>query len=487
MTASSSMPAGPDQGPHRRDETIAVAPETTNRGDGPSFAELGLPKPLTSALARTGITAPFAIQTATIPDALAGRDVLARARTGSGKTLAFGLPMLARLADAGPARSRRPLALVLVPTRELAMQVHDALEPLAHSLQVKLKLVAGGLSMSHQMSALQAGVHLVVATPGRLADLVRRGNCDLHDVRITVIDEADHMADMGFLPEVSAILDGHRSDRSAVALLGHSRRRRRHPDPPLHARPRPPLDRGERRGCGHDGAPGPPGAAEREVPDGSPDRGPRGSNPRLRAHQARGRPGGGAAPRGRGSGLLVARREVAARTEQRSRSFKNGTVPVLVATDVAARGIHVDDINLVLQVDPAGDSKDYLHRSGRTARAGGRGTVLTLVLPHQRREVERLTTGAGVTAAWHQMVRDDASGRQMVDALTGGREPSGIGVAEPRFRTERRSAPNRGPRRPAAAGGGYRGTRDAEHGRPAAHGQHRRGSSDRARQGDRQY
>jgi len=168
-------------------------------------------------------------------------------------------------------------------------------------------------------------------------------------------------------------------------------------------------------------------------------------------------------------------------------SFKNGTVPVLVATDVAARGIHVDDINLVLQVDPAGDSKDYLHRSGRTARAGGRGTVLTLVLPHQRREVERLTTGAGVTAAWHQMVRDDASGREMVDALTGGREPSGIGVAEPRLRTERRGAPNRGPRRPAAAGGGYRGTRDAEHGRPAARGQHRRSSSDRARQGDRQY
>src|SRR5665647_940517 len=207
MTASWSMPARPDEGAWHRDETIAVAPETTNHGDGPTFAELGLPKPLTSALARTGIIAPFAIQTATIPDALAGRDVLARARTGSGKTLAFGLPMLARLADAGPARSRRPLALVLVPTRELAMQVHDALEPLAHSLQVKLKLVAGGLSMSHQMSALQAGVHLVVATPGRLADLVRRGNCDLHDVRITVIDEADHMADMGFLPEVSAILE----------------------------------------------------------------------------------------------------------------------------------------------------------------------------------------------------------------------------------------------------------------------------------------
>ena len=487
MTASSSMPARPDEGPHHRDETIAVAPETTNRGDGPSFAELGLPKPLTSALARTGITAPFAIQTVTIPDALAGRDVLARARTGSGKTLAFGLPMLARLADAGPARSRRPLALVLVPTRELAMQVHDALEPLAHSLQLKLKLVAGGLSMSHQMSALQAGVHLVVATPGRLADLVRRGNCDLHDVRITVIDEADHMADMGFLPEVSAILadtvpTGQRLLFSATldGDVDTLIRRFMH-DPVRHL-----VVASEEAVATmeHLVLQVPPNAkyqtaARIAARDGR-------TLVFVRTKLAADR----VAAQLREAGVLACSLHGGKSQHERNsvlEGFKNGTVPVLVATDVAARGIHVDDINLVLQVDPAGDSKDYLHRSGRTARAGGRGTVLTLVLPHQRREVERLTTGAGVTAAWHQMVRDDASGRQMVDALTGGREPSGIGVAEPRFRTERRSAPNRGPRRPAAAGGGYRGTRDAEHGRPAAHGQHRRGSSDRARQGDRQY
>jgi len=486
MTARSSLPARPDGDANQTTTPIVAAANTEAPEGGPSFAELGLPKPLTAALARTGITTPFAIQIETIPDALAGRDVLARARTGSGKTLAFGLPMLARLADAGPARSRRPLALVLVPTRELAMQVHDALEPLAHSLQLKLKLVAGGLSMSHQISALQGGVHLVVATPGRLADLVRRGNCELGHIQATVLDEADHMADMGFLPEVTAILEGTAPrgqrllfsatlDSDVDALV----RRFMH-DPVRHSVV---ASKESVATMEHLVLQVPPNAKYQTAARIAAREGRTLVFVRTKLAADR------VAAQLREVGVLACALHGGKSQHERNSvlaGFKDGTVPVLVATDVAARGIHVDDVNLVLQVDPAGDSKDYLHRAGRTARAGGSGTVLTLALPHQRREVERLTTGAGVSAAWHQMHRDDEPGRRMVDELTGGREPSGIGVSEPRFRTERRGAPNRGPRRPAGSGG-YRGTRDGEHGRPAARGPQRRGSSDRARQGERQH
>jgi superfamily II DNA/RNA helicase len=304
---------------------------------------------------------------------------------------------------------------------------------------------------------------------------------------VTVLDEADHMADMGFLPEVTAILEdtaptGQRLLYSATldGDVDTLVRRFMH-DPVRHSI----VDSKEAVATmEHLVLQVPPNAkyqtaARIAARDGR-------TLVFVRTKLAADR----VAAQLREAGVLACSLHGGKSQHERNsvlEGFKNGTVPVLVATDVAARGIHVDDIKLVLQVDPAGDSKDYLHRSGRTARAGGHGTVLTLVLPHQRREVERLTTGAGVSATWHQMHRDDDTGRQMVDALTGGHEPSGIGVAEPRLRTERRGAPNRGPRRPAGSGGGYRGNRDAEHGRPAEHGQHRRGSSDRARQGDRQY
>jgi len=170
------------------------------------FALLGLPTPLVSGLERQGITAPFPIQRATIPDILAGNDVLGRGQTGSGKTLAFGLPMMTRIAG-DRARPKRPRAIILVPTRELALQVSDALEPLGRGLSLRMKTVVGGMSMGKQIEALRRGVEVVVATPGRLTDLMRQGECSLEDVQVTVLDEADHMCDLGFFPVVSAILE----------------------------------------------------------------------------------------------------------------------------------------------------------------------------------------------------------------------------------------------------------------------------------------
>ncbi len=200
------------------DETPDAAPQVT------TFAELGLPGELVRVLTREGITTPFEIQAATMPDALAGRDVLGRGQTGSGKTLAFGLPLLARVARSGRAQPHHPKALILVPTRELAMQVADALQPLGRSVGVFLKTAVGGVPYDRQMDALRRGVEVIVATPGRLGDLIERGACKLDDVEVTVLDEADQMADMGFLPEVTELLAKTPERRAAAALLGHTRR-----------------------------------------------------------------------------------------------------------------------------------------------------------------------------------------------------------------------------------------------------------------------
>ncbi len=357
---------------------------------GVTFASLGLPDALVQRLRRDGINEPFAIQAAAIPDALAGRDVLGRGQTGSGKTLAFGLPMLARL-EGRTAKPRKPLAIVLVPTRELAMQVHDALMPLAHVVGVRTRLIAGGMPYAKQISGLERGAELVIATPGRLSDLVERGSCDLREVEVAVLDEADHMAEMGFLPAITELLDmipvgGQRLLFSATLDRGVDGVVAKYLiDPVTHA-----TESGA--GVGHDD--GPPRAARRAQPQGRRhrrDRHPRGPHRRLRPDQARRGPrcraaaAAGVAAAALHGGLAQGARNAVLN------AFKEGTLPVLVATDVAARGIHVDDIGLVLQVDPPQDHKDYLHRAGRTARAGGRGTVVTLALPHQRRAVERLT------------------------------------------------------------------------------------------------
>ncbi|HKG51013.1 MAG TPA: DEAD/DEAH box helicase [Actinomycetales bacterium] len=408
---------------------------------------MGLPDRLVVRLNRDDITEPFAIQAAAIPDALAGRDVLGRGQTGSGKTLAFGLPLLARLAD-GRSQPRRPRGIVLVPTRELAMQVHDGLEPLAHVLGVRIKLVAGGLPYHKQISALERGVDILVATPGRLTDLVDRGACDLSAVEVTVLDEADHMCDMGFLPAVTELLDhtpahGQRLLFSAT-LDGDvdTLVRRFLVDPVTHST---------------DDAQATVTTMEHHVWLVRPNH----KAPLTAALAARAgrtvvfvRTKLGAdrvAEQLREQGVRTAALHGGLGQGARNRTlgaFKDGRIPVLVATDVAARGIHVDDVGLVVQADPPADHKDYLHRAGRTARAGGTGAVVTLVLPHQRRTVERLIAEAGVPAAPLPVRPDDDA----VLAVTGGAVPSGVAIAERDLLPPRRSASgSRGMRRPDGA------------------------------------
>jgi superfamily II DNA/RNA helicase len=419
------------------------------------FAALGLPERIVERLARDGITAPFPIQAATIPDAMAGRDVLGRGQTGSGKTLAFGLPMLARLADGTKAAPRRPRALVMVPTRELAMQVSDALEPLVHVLGLRHKLVAGGLSYTTQISALNRGVEVLIATPGRLKDLIERQAIELGDIEIAVLDEADHMADMGFMPEVTAILDqmpegGQRLLFSATLDNGIDDLVERYlTDPVTHST---------------DDAKASVTTMEHHVLLIDP------VHKKTITAEVANREGRtvvfvrtklGAdrvATQLREAGVFAAALHGGLNQGARNRvlgAFRDGSLPVLVATDVAARGIHVDDVSVVLQVDPPADHKDYLHRSGRTARAGDKGTVVTLALPHQKRTMERLTREAGVDLTAVKV----APGHELL-AATGASAPSGVPVPEDKVRRVLEGE-KRG-RRPGGHGGrpgGQRGPR----------------------------
>ena len=390
-------------------------------GPVPTFAQLGVLPELVSVLTRHGIDTPFPIQVATIPDALARRDVLGRGQTGSGKTLAFGLPLVSTLSGRRAA-PKRPLGLVLVPTRELAMQVHDALEPLGRALGLRLKVVVGGTSFPKQIDALRRGVEIVVATPGRLADLIRQGACHLDDVEITVLDEADHMADMGFLPAVSELLDqvkpgGQRLLFSATLDRGVDGLVRKYLTNPVTHSVAPAtasvdtMDHHLLLVAHDDKAAITAEIAGREGRTIMFVRTKHGAD-RLTTVLRR---------QGVSAGVLHGGRSQNARTRTLA-EFREGSVPVLVATDVAARGIHVDDVGLVVHVDPPGDPKDYLHRAGRTARAGETGTVVTLVLPHQEREVDSMTRKAGVKAL-RTKVRPGDSG---LGELTGARRPSGI-------------------------------------------------------------
>lgn len=402
----------------------AILPETSLPADA-GFAELGLPKPLINALARKGIEQPFAIQRACIPDALAERDVLGRGQTGSGKTLAFGLPMMARIAGE-PARPKRPRGLVIVPTRELAMQVHDALEPLGRGMSIRMKTVVGGTSMPKQIAALRRGVEVLVATPGRLLDLINRGACSLADVAVTVVDEADLMADMGFLPDLTKILDqvpdGQRMlfsatlDRDVDTIV-----KAYLTDPVTHALA--------------------PASASVDTMDhhllmvapkdkvavtaAIANRAGR-SMLFVRTKHAADRLTGQLNAVGVRAAALHGGKTQATRTRTLA-EFREGRVSALVATDVAARGIHVDGVSLVLHVDPPVDHKDYLHRAGRTARAGETGTVCTLVLPHQVRAAGRMAQRAGVRPERLRVTADDAD----LARVTGAAEPSGVPVPPP--------------------------------------------------------
>ncbi|MFJ2609865.1 DEAD/DEAH box helicase [Streptomyces sp. NPDC091279] len=380
----------------------AQAVETLEEAGEPqvSFSDLGLPEGVVRKLAQNGVTVPFPIQAATIPDALAGKDILGRGRTGSGKTLSFGLPALATLAG-GRTEKHKPRAIILTPTRELAMQVADALQPYGDVLGLKMKVVCGGTSMGNQIYALERGVDVLVATPGRLRDIINRGACSLSDVRIAVLDEADQMSDLGFMPEVTELLDqipagGQRMLFSATMENEIKTLVNRYlKDPVSHE-----VDaaQGAVTTMSHhilvvkpkDKAPVTAAIASRKGRTIIFVRTQLGAD-RI-AEQLR--------DAGAKADALHGGMTQGARTRTLA-DFKDGYVNVLVATDVAARGIHVDGIDLVLNVDPAGDHKDYLHRAGRTARAGRTGTVVSLSLPHQRRQIFRLMEDAGVDASRH--------------------------------------------------------------------------------------
>ncbi|MFF2045491.1 DEAD/DEAH box helicase [Kitasatospora sp. NPDC058170] len=453
---------GGRQGSSRQTEFAMPVSTTPALPAAESFDELDMPKALLSTLTRQGVTSPFPIQAATLPNSLAGRDVLGRGRTGSGKTIAFGLAVLARVAGQR-AEPRRPLALVLVPTRELAQQVTEALTPYAHSVRLKMATVVGGMSIGRQAQALNRGAEIVVATPGRLKDLIQRGDCQLDGVGIAVLDEADQMADMGFLPQVTELLEqvaegcqtmlfSATLDRNVDRLV-----RRFLKDPVTHS---------------VDPSAGAVSTMEHHVLHvqnfdknatiahiASRERGvimfidtKHGADRLVEDLLA--------------NGVKAAALHGGKSQPQRTRTleqFRTGAVTALIATNVAARGIHVDGLDLVVNLDPPSDHKDYLHRGGRTARAGESGTVVTLVLPNQRREMARMMATAAITPVTTRV----SSGDEELARITGARTPTGVPVviADPVVERPRRSAgrnrrsrPPYGERNPQAATGSGSGS-----------------------------
>ncbi|MGW2859448.1 DEAD/DEAH box helicase, partial [Streptomyces sp. NPDC001205] len=389
-----------------------------------AFADLDMPAALLKTLDAQGVTEPFPIQGATLPNSLAGRDILGRGRTGSGKTLAFGLALLARTAGRR-AEPKAPLAMVLVPTRELAQQVTDALTPYATAVNLRLTTVVGGLSITKQAGALRRGAEVMVATPGRLKDLIERGDCSLENVAITVLDEADQMADMGFMPQVTALLkqvepDGQRMLFSATLDANIDRLVRMFlTDPVVHS---------------VDPSAGAVTTMEHHVLYVLDETDKKAVTTRIAARDGRvimfldtKRSVDRLVKRLLASGVRAAGLHGGRSQPQRNRTldqFKNGQVTALIATNVAARGIHVDDLDLVVNVDPPTDHKDYLHRGGRTARAGESGSVVTLVLPEEKREMTKLMSFAGIRPRTAEI---KSSSEELV-RVTGAREPSGVPV-----------------------------------------------------------
>jgi superfamily II DNA/RNA helicase len=484
-------PADPYAGLDRALSEAAAQPEPASA----SFSQLGLDQPLITALAARDIHEPFAIQARALPDALAGRDVLGRAQTGSGKTLAFGLPMLTRLArseNGGGGRGRAPRGLVLVPTRELAQQVADVLTPLGRSVGVSVTTVYGGVPIGRQITRVRDGVDLIVATPGRLIDLLDRQVCTLGAIEITVLDEADHMADLGFLPAVTRILDETPAGGQRLLFSATLDRRvgqlvtRYLTDPALHAvAPQAASS----------------GTAEHsvlilDVQDKLPVAAEIASRPARTIFFVRTKHGADRLARQLTKSGVAAEAIHGNRNQnQRQRAldaFALGHPRVLVATDVAARGIHVDDVELVVHFDPPNDHKDYLHRSGRTARAGASGLVVTLAQEDQVRELQRMHDAAGVNAprhhvgVGHHLVRQIATTGTPVPPLPPA-APAAAGPAGPAGRPSR-SGP-RGDarrRRPQAGDGpGSRSGAGRSAGRAAGAGRDGSRADDRRRDGSR--
>jgi superfamily II DNA/RNA helicase len=420
------------------EDTAEVSLDTASS----SWAELGVSTELLSTLKRQGIDTPFPIQAKTLPDAISGRDVLGRGQTGSGKTLAFGLAMITRLAHR-KATAKHPLGIVLVPTRELAMQVTDALMPYAQAVELDIRLIAGGMPYAKQIDALKRGVPIVVATPGRLNDLVEQGHINLSKIEITILDEADQMCDMGFMPQIVEVLDMTKPNSQRLlfsatldADVDKIVRKYLH-DPVEHATN---SGKASVKTMTHylfitysEDKP----AILAEI-------GSRKGKTMFFARTQAGvdRIAKDLAHKGVPAGALHGGKTQAVRTRTLN-AFKEGLTNVLVATDVAARGIHVDGVSLVVHIDPPNDHKDYLHRAGRTARAGETGKVVTMIGPRQQKAVTAMTSRAGVDP---EVVKVKPMSKELV-AITGAKEPTGIAWKPPA------EPPARG-RRPGGSGGG---------------------------------
>ncbi|MBB3674276.1 superfamily II DNA/RNA helicase [Modestobacter versicolor] len=450
-------PEGQQSAP-RTDERVPVAPVVpvgdvaTVLPTDTTFEALGVPAPLVEVLTASGITAPFPIQVATLPDTLAGRDVLGRGRTGSGKTLAFSIPLVARLATSPSKRQpKRPRALILVPTRELANQVAAVVDPLARALGMRTAVVFGGVGQNPQVQALAGGIDVLIACPGRLEDLIQQGHADLGAVEITILDEADHMADLGFLPGVKRLLDrtpkvGQRLLFSATLDNGVDVLVKRYLDRPTTHSVDPavaPVSTMTHHVFRVDAAD--KGQIVKELASGL---GRTVMFTRTK-HQAK-----KLAKQLTAAGVPAV--DLHGNLSQNARernleAFSNGETRVLCATDIAARGIHVDDVAIVVHVDPPAEHKAYLHRSGRTARAGAGGIVVTIATPDQAAEVRTLARQAGITPE----VSAIKPGAREIVALTGPVapyvEPAPVAAPQPQGAG---GGANGGRRRRSGSGGG---------------------------------
>ncbi len=410
-----------------------------------TFRDLGIAPALANALNAQGITHPFPIQIATLPDALAGHDILGRGQTGSGKTLAFSLALLTNISNQ-EARPHKPLALILTPTRELAQQIDEVLRPLARAVGHESVVVAGGMPYAKQITAMRRATAILVATPGRLIDLLNKNEVQLDQLQITVLDEADQMADMGFLPVVKEILDQARLDGQRLLFSATLDRgvdslvRQYLKNPKTHSLQN---DRASVSTMEHHVLQMHPGDKD----DITSQIAARNGKTILFVKTQRGadRLADKLAHAGVPVGALHGGKSQAVRTRTLA-LFKEQENSALVATDVAARGIHVDGISLVVHVDLPQDHKDYLHRSGRTARAGESGTVVTLSSAKSQRAVTGLLSRAGVTPKFHDVRPLD----QKLMAITGAQEPSGIPYVAP-------IVERKGPQKSGARRGGYRG------------------------------
>ena len=444
-----------EQDPHRfEDKKVSNVTElrakTAPVSSGKTFRDLGIPTALANALYVQGITNPFPIQEATLPDALAGHDILGRGQTGSGKTLAFSLAMLTRISGK-QARAHHPLALILTPTRELAQQIDEVLHPLARACGHESVVIAGGMAYGKQINAMRKKVAILVATPGRLIDLLNKGEVVLDDLEITVLDEADQMADMGFLPVVKEILDqakpnGQRMlfsatlDRDVDSLVKTYLK-----DPKVHSLH---SEKSAVETMDHYVLVIQPQDKEEILAEIASREGK--TIIFVKTQRGADRVTDKLMHAGVPAGALHGGKSQAVRTRM-LQTFKDSPTSVLVATDVAARGIHVNGISLVVHADPAQSHKDYLHRSGRTARAGESGTVVSIAPTRQRKSISSLVARAGVTAT---QVDISSLSPELV-TITGAKKPSGIPYVAPK--EEKPKSSGRSSR--------YQGKRDSRGGR----------------------